>query len=221
MPPVRIKICCIASIQEMRLAVDAGANAIGLVSAMPSGPGPIDEISIASIAEATPPAVATFLLTCRQDTRVIANQIVRCRTNTVQICDCLTSGSYADIRRACPSVKIVQVIHVTGPESIAEARSISPHVDAILLDSGRPSLATKELGGTGRTHDWTISRQIREQVDVPVFLAGGLNASNVAGAISTVRPFGVDICSGVRTDNRLDPQKLCDFIAQTRSVAAS
>jgi phosphoribosylanthranilate isomerase len=212
----RVKICCIASIEEAWMAIDAGANAIGLVSAMPSGPGPIPEDLIAEIAAIVPPGVSSFLLTCLQDATSIIDQQRRLGVNTIQICDRLTSGSYQEIHAALPGIKLVQVIHVTGPESVDEAIAVAPHVDAILLDSGSQSLAIKELGGTGRTHDWSLSRKIREAIAVPLFLAGGLNPGNVAAAIREVQPFGIDVCSGLRTEGHLDPQKLADFIRAIR-----
>ena len=198
------------------MAIDAGANAIGLVSAMPSGPGPIAEDLIAEIAAIVPPGVSSFLLTCLQDAESIIDQQRRLGVNTIQICDRLTSGSYQEIHAALPGIKLVQVIHVTGPESVDEAILVAPHVDAILLDSGNQSLAIKELGGTGRTHDWSLSRRIREAIEVPLFLAGGLNPGNVAAAIREVQPFGIDVCSGLRTEGALDPQKLSDFIRAIR-----
>ena len=112
------------------------------------------------------------------------------------------------------------MVHVTGPEAVATARAAAPAVDALLLDSGNPSLPVKELGGTGRTHDWDVSRRIREAVDVPVWLAGGLTPGNVARAIETVRPFGVDVCGGVRTDGRLDESKLARFVAVARGASS-
>src|ERR1044072_2186045 len=171
----RIKICCIASIEEAWMAIDAGANAIGLVSAMPSGPGPIPEDLIAEIAAIVPPGVSSFLLTCLQDAKSIIDQQRRLRVNTIQNCNQLTSGSYQEMHDALPGINLVQVIPVPGPESVDEAIAVAPHVDAILLDSGNQSLKIKELGGTGRTHDWSLSRKIREAIEVPLFLAGGLN----------------------------------------------
>ena len=209
----RVKICCIASTQEARLAIQLGASAIGLVSEMPSGPGPIPEDLIAEIAATIPPAIGSFLLTCKQDAQSIIEQQRRLRTNTIQICDRLESGTHEDLREELPGISLVQVIHVTGPESIDEAVAVSATVDAILLDSGNQALAIKELGGTGRTHDWSLSRRIREQVPVPVFLAGGLKDSNVAEAIRAVEPFGVDVCSGVRSNGMLDESKLKAFFA--------
>jgi phosphoribosylanthranilate isomerase len=215
----RVKICCISSVEEARLAVAAGASAVGLVSAMPSGPGVISESLIAEVAPTVPPGVATFLLTCLQSAReIVAQQQRRLRTNTIQICDSLTEGTYDELREALPGVKLVQVVHVGGEASIDEAVAVAPHVDAILLDSGNQKLAVKELGGTGRRHDWTISRRIREAVGVPLFLAGGLNAKNVQEAIRAVGPFGVDVCSGVRLEGRLDAGKLAAFFAAVGGV---
>ncbi len=94
---------------------------------------------------------------------------------------------------------------------------MAPLVDALLLDSGNPTLRIKVLGGTGRLHNWSVSRTIRDRVNVPVFLAGGLKPNNVRAAIEAVRPFGVDVCSGLRTDGRLDPTLLHDFMHAARS----
>lgn len=208
---IRVKICCMQSIEEMHMAVAAGASAIGLVSAMPSGLGPISEGLIAEIASQTPSGIGTFLLTSLQDAEGIIAQQRRCGTNTVQIVDRLNYGTHAEIRSALPGIKIVQVIHVNGPEAVEEAKRLAPHVDALLLDSGRPQATVKELGGTGRIHDWSISRRIVESVPIPVYLAGGLTPDNVAEAIRAVRPFAVDVCSGLRINSLLDEAKLQAF----------
>jgi len=205
----RIKICCIGSVDEAALAIDCGASALGLVSHMPSGPGVISDEQIAEIAATVPPAIGTFLLTSRQRVTDIIEQQRFCRTNTIQICDHLAAGTHRDLKNALPGISVVQVVHVTGPESIEEAA----RVDAILLDSGNRKLAIKELGGTGRTHDWTLSRAIRERIGIPLFLAGGLTPKNVGRAIEEVGPFGLDVCSGVRTDGKLDASKLKWFFA--------
>lgn len=208
----RVKVCCIASADEARMAIAAGASAPGLVSEMPSGPGMIPEERIAEIAALAPPGVATFLLTCRTDPREIAAQAARTGVGVLQLCDAPVPGAHVALRQELPGVKIVQVIHVQGAESVDAARAAASDVDALLLDSGRPDLAVKELGGTGRVHDWETSRAIREAVDVPVYLAGGLHPGNVARAIDVVRPFGVDLCSGIRIDGRLDAKLLEDFM---------
>jgi phosphoribosylanthranilate isomerase len=207
----RVKICCISSIKEAWCAIHYGASALGLVSDMPSGPGVISEDRIAQIARIVPPPVATFLLTSIQDPHAIIHQQHRTGVNTIQLCDQLELPAYALLRNSLPGISLVQVIHVTGKEAIDAANRVSSSVHALLLDSGNPSLPVKELGGTGRTHDWNISRKIRKSVDIPVFLAGGLNPENVHTAIKAVAPFGVDVCSGVRTNGDLDPVKTRQF----------
>lgn len=216
---VRVKICCISSVEEARLAVRHGADALGLVSHMPSGPGVIGDDLIRDIAAHVPPPVATFLLTSRSDVDAIVEQQRHCRVTTLQLVDALAEGSHARLRKALPGIGIVQVIHVRGPEAIEEARACAEHVDALLLDSGNPSLAVKELGGTGRTHNWDISRKLVDSVPVPVFLAGGLKPDNAGDAIARVRPFGLDLCSGVRTDDKLDEAKLRAFMQAVRGAA--
>ena len=214
----RVKICCISNIEEARLAVKFGASALGLVSEMPSGPGVISEELISKIADVVPPGISTFLLTSKQNADEIIDQHKRCRTNTIQLCDRLEIKALQKIKSVLHGIKIVQVIHVTDEDSFHEAVEVSRYVDAILLDSGNQKLEVKELGGTGRTHDWQISRKIRESIQVPMFLAGGLNSANVADAIAQVNPFGVDVCSGVRTNGKLDEQKLKSFFEQIRKA---
>lgn len=196
-----------------------GASALGFVSAMPSGPGVIAEDLIAEIVPKIPPPIATFLLTSSSSAEAIIRQQRRLRVNTIQIVDRLETSDLRELRRALPGVSLVQVIHVTGPESVDEAIAVAPEVDALLLDSGNPSLAVKELGGTGRTHDWELSRRIREVSGVPIFLAGGLRGSNVSVAIRQVNPFGVDVCSGVRSDGNLDPSKLRNFFDSVKAAS--
>jgi phosphoribosylanthranilate isomerase len=149
----RVKVCCIKSVAEAWMAIDAGASALGLVSRMPSGPGVISDDAAAEIAAAVPPSVDTFLLTARQDVEAIAAQQRAAGARTLQLVDALPEGAHAGLRAALPGVKLVQVIHVTGPASLEEAEAVAPHVDALLLDSGNPTLEVKELGGTGRRHD--------------------------------------------------------------------
>lgn len=207
----RIKICCISSVDEAMLAVRSGASALGLVGPMPSGPGVITDELIFEIAKSVPPPIGTFLLTSETKAENIIAHHAKVLTNTIQIVDALSEGSYRQIKNAFPFIKLVQVIHVLDEASVDEAVRISEEVDALLLDSGNPNLSIKVLGGTGNTHNWNLSRKIVEQSKVPVFLAGGLKAENVKQAIDEVQPFGLDLCSGVRTDKKLDASKLEAF----------
>ncbi len=213
----RIKICCISSVEEALAAIDHGASALGLVGPMPSGPGVISDELIAEIIRIIPPATGSFLLTSETSAEQIISHHRKVHTNTIQIVDELREGTYQEIRAALPAVKIVQVVHVTGERSIEEAIRLSELTDAILLDSGNPALAVKELGGTGRVHNWAISRKIRESIRKPVFLAGGLRMENVRQAVEQVQPFGIDLCSGVRTGGKLDPHKLEGFFEAVNS----
>ena len=207
----RVKICCISSLEEAETAIRFGASALGLVGHMPSGPGIISDALIAEIASKVPPPVSTFLLTSETKAADVIAHHRNVNTATIQIVDELQERAYEEIRRALPNVKLVQVIHVTGERSVQEAIELANFVDAILLDSGNPNLEVKELGGTGRTHNWELSRRIRESIPVPVFLAGGLRPENVRQAVEAVGPFGLDLCSGVRSNGKLDPHKLEAF----------
>ncbi len=207
----KVKICCINSIEEAQLAIRAGASALGLVAKMPSGPGPIEDELIREIARTIPPPIASFMLTSETSAEAIIAHHRRTLTNTIQFVDSIEESTYYEIRKELPAIKLVQVIHVIDETALEEALWISTVADAILLDSGNPHAPIKELGGTGRTHNWRISRQIVESFPIPVFLAGGLHAGNVRQAIDQVNPFGIDLCSGVRTDGKLDERKLNDF----------
>lgn len=217
----RIKICCIASVEEAATAVAAGADALGLVAKMPSGPGQIADERIAAISALVPPPVSTFLLTSETSGEAISAHVRATRPTAVQIVGHIDPVESAALARLAPSTRRIQVIHVEGPEALELIPAYAPHVHAFLLDSGRPSAATPELGGTGRTHDWEVSATFVRISPHPVFLAGGLHAGNVGEAIAAVRPFGLDLCSGVRTDGRLDPAKLAAFVAAVRAADAT
>ena len=209
----KVKICCIGSWEEAQMAIEAGAYALGLVGSMPSGPGVISDELIADIAARALSSIRTFLLTSETTAEEVIDHHARTRTTTIQLVDQMKGDSLQRLRQALPDVELVQVIHVVDEQAVGEAMHVAPYVDALLLDSGNPNLAVKQLGGTGRTHNWEISRRIVEQSPLPVFLAGGLKAENVAGAVSRVQPFGLDLCSGVRTNGRLDRKKLTAFFA--------
>ena len=197
--------------EEAKFAINAGASALGLVGHMPSGPGIISDGLIAEIAASIPKHIDTFLLTSETSAAKIIQHYLKVNTTTIQLVDAPMQGSHSQIKAALPHVKIVQVLHVLDESTIDEAIKISNFVDLILLDSGNPNLATKELGGTGRIHNWEISKEIVNKVTIPVFLAGGLTPKNALQAIKEVNPYGLDLCSGVRTNGLLDVDKLAAF----------
>ena len=205
---VKVKICCISSIEEAKLAIVHGAAAIGLVGRMPSGPGIITDELIHSIAKTVPPPIDSFLLTSETTAEAIIEHHNKVNTTTIQMVDALSGREYHKIREAIPHVKLVQVIHVLDEKAVQEAIEIAEWVDAILLDSGNPNLSTKVLGGTGKTHNWDLSKKIRENISIPTYLAGGINKDNIRMAIDHVQPYGIDLCSSVRTNGQLDERKL-------------
>ncbi|MCB0726051.1 MAG: phosphoribosylanthranilate isomerase [Ignavibacteriae bacterium] len=215
---VKVKVCCISSVSEAALAVSYGADALGFVSKMPSGPGVISDEKILEIIKTVPSHIDKFLLTSETESSEIIQQQEKFKPDTLQLVDEVSTEVYHDLKNKIPSVRIVQVVHVKDKSSAEYAIKISGFVDAILLDSGNPDLSVKELGGTGKVHNWNISRMIREKVNVPVYLAGGLNAENVKEAINTVSPYAVDLCSGVRTDGKLDESKLEKFFNAVRNT---
>lgn len=214
-----VKICCISSLDEARLALASGASSLGLVSAMPSGPGVLEEDEIAAIIHALPEETDTFLLTSKTELGALSAQVATCRPRTVQLCDRVALDTRTALKERFPQLSVVQVIHVTGEDSVREAIDAAGSVDRLLLDSGKPDAAQRTLGGTGDTHDWALSKAIVEAVDVPVYLAGGLRPDNVAAAIRRVGPYGVDLCTGVRTEGKLDEAKLASFFEAVRSAS--
>ena len=207
----KVKVCCISSLEEANLAIKAGATALGLVGQMPSGPGIISDELIHQIANSIPKSISSFLLTSETIPHNIIAHHKKVNTSTIQIVDEVNLGGYIEIRNSLPDVTLVQVIHVIDETSIQKAVDAAKYVDYILLDSGNPDLNVKELGGTGRVHNWEISKTIREEISIPLFLAGGLDIRNVGKAIEYVQPYGLDLCSGIRTKGKLDPKKLFDF----------
>jgi phosphoribosylanthranilate isomerase len=219
----RVKICCMASPAEVRAAVIAGADAIGAVGPMPSGPGPIDDDTARAVIAAAPPGVTPFLLTEERTIEGVVRHVRATRATVVQLVRHVDPRLHTEIREALPSVRIVQVVHVENETALEFARGYAMTADALLLDSGNPATGgeVEELGGTGRAHDWRLSRQIVSVVEKPVWLAGGINQANLAEAIETVRPFGLDLCSGVRTMGKLDLKKLQSFFATLRAAERS
>lgn len=214
----KVKICCISSVEEAALAIKYGASALGLVGKMPSGPGVIGDDIILKIQKSVPPPISTFLLTSETNVWEVISHHKKVNTSVIQLVDALENNEYKIIREQLPSVKLVQVIHVIDEDSVREAIEVAPHVDALLLDSGNPKLKVKILGGTGNPHDWNLSKTIRESVKIPVFLAGGLKVENVREAVEKVQPFGIDLCSSVRTNGQLDEKKVEAFFREIEKL---
>ncbi len=218
---MRVKICCIMKSSEAQLALNQGADALGFVSHMPSGPGVLTDAAIRDLIRQLPGETDTWLLTAETQPEAILRQLDYTGATSVQLVDDAGSSTRSILHRERPDIKVVQVIHITPGKDPVPLSHWSNHADALLLDSGNPSGRQRELGGTGRTHDWDLSAKICENASIPVFLAGGLHAGNVVEALSRVKPAGIDVCSGVRTAGELDPTKLEEFMVIVRNAPSS
>lgn len=205
-----LKVCCISSVKEALFALDRGADFLGLVGPMPSGPGILSLEDIKTIVISIPKNAKTVLLTSDSDAVAIASTVIDLNVYALQLVRELPLSELKKIRSLLPTTIIFSVVHVIDEKSINMAKSYQDLADFILLDSGDPS--NDVLGGTGDTHNWDYSKRIVKELYKPVFLAGGLHSNNIKQAIEYVNPAGVDLCSGLRTRDALDPEKLTSFV---------
>ena len=210
---MRAKICGIRSESDLRIVLDAGADAIGLICGINHRSE--DEVTpelARQLTRVAPPFVSTVLVTHRDTPESILDLADRTGVNTIQVHGLVTLDTLKQVRAGAGSRKVLRAVHVSGEEAIDDAVEAAPHCDALLLDSR----SKDRLGGTGQTHDWSISRRIVEAVaplGTPVILAGGLKPGNVAAAAEQVHPFGVDVNSGVDDANGDKSPELCrDFV---------
>ena len=213
---MRVKICGTTSDEDARLAVSLGADALGFLVGL-NYPAD-DEISAdtaRSIIRKQPPFISSVLVTHKNDPSWIVEtaQVIGC--NTLQLHGDVPLKELEGIRSRLPYLKIIKTIHVQSDEAVMAALEAEKVADAILLDT----ITDERLGGTGKTHDWSISRKIVEALNAPVILAGGLTPENVREAITYVRPFGVDVNSGVEHPNgKKSPARVRDFILRVHEA---
>lgn len=209
---MRVKICGIRNFEDAMTAIQAGANAIGfLVGITHLAEDKITKEDAKAIIEKLPPFVSTVLVTHLTDTLEIVNLAKFLNVNTVQIHDYIPPKAMDAVRAQLPNCKLIKAIHVLEKENaLSMLHDFEGHCDAVLLDS-----RTKErLGGTGMTHDWSISRKIVEESTIPVILAGGLTPDNVYAAVTEVGPFAVDVNSGVEEAGYKAYKKIVRFIQE-------
>lgn len=214
-----VKVCCIKSAEEASMAIDYGAQALGLVGPMPSGPGILSLDTIRDISRTIPTHINSFYLTSKTEFDAIAVEYEWVQTSHIQLTDYTSENTRLALRKNFPDLQIVQVVHVSENTWMDDIKSAENHTDLLLLDSGMPKAKKKQLGGTGQTHDWAISRKIVQKTSLPVYLAGGIHAGNVQEAVHTVKPFGIDLCSGLRSRDKLDPSKLKAFFDVLAGIA--
>jgi len=219
MVTMKVKICGITNTNDARMAAKFGADALGfLIGIRHKSEDVILPEEAKKIISACPPFVTTVMVTHLLESESIISLFREIGTTAIQLHDEIKLDEIKAIRKALPTVRLIKAVHITDlKESLRRARIFERIVDAIVLDT--INLKEDRIGGTGLTHDWQISKQIKESVSIPIILAGGLNPSNVQEAIRTVRPYAVDVNTGVkkdRYDRVKDPAKLKDFITKAK-----
>lgn len=206
---MKAKICGINSVEEMNTAIRAGADALGfLVGITHLAEDKTDIPTARELIRQIPPFISRVAVTHLQTADEIVPLLKELNVDTVQLHNDITLNEIEKIRNYFPWLNIIKSVSVTGEESVTSARQFVGYVNAVILDSR----TEERLGGTGLTHDWSISRRIVETLPLPVILAGGLTPDNLKSAIETVHPYAVDVNSGVETNNKKDPVKTATFI---------
>lgn len=213
---MRVKVCGISRVEDALAAAEAGADAVGCLVGLEHGsPDRVEPATARAVFSVLPPFVSKVLVTHRIKLGEVSDLVRETGATVVQLHGDFPLVAIPALREAVPYVSIVKCVHVTGEDSVAAARAAARVADAVLLDTK----VRGRIGGTGKTHDWSISARIVEASSKPVILAGGLNPDNVADAIARVRPYGVDANSGTRgTGGSKDHAKLRAFVANARAA---
>jgi phosphoribosylanthranilate isomerase len=163
--------------------------------------------------------VEAVLVTHMEEIDELERLLQQSGITTVQLHSEIAPNSVERLRGRLPYVKIFKSVNVISADSVAYPEAFEKLVDGFVLDS--INVATGQLGGTGKTHDWSVSRQIvMRYLEIPIILAGGLNSENVRSAIEYVHPFGVDVNSGTKApDGFKDTRKMEEFIVQAKGFA--
>jgi phosphoribosylanthranilate isomerase len=216
---MRVQIAGVSSLEEAIAAADAGCDALGFTVRLPTGVhDDLTEAKARGIIAALPPFVASVAITYVETPREAVELCRYLGVTTLQLHGPFPTHEIPVLRVGLPHLKIIRAIHVTGPEARAQARGLARQVDALILDTYDP--ATGRHGATGKTHDWDISRAIVAEVPVPVILAGGLTPENVGAAIAAVRPWGVDVHTGIENpDGTRNLERIRAFVRNARAAA--
>lgn len=212
---VRVKICGVTNHTDLRAVERAGADAVGVIAGVPvDSPRAVSLDAAAELLGAAPPFLTTTLVTMPES---VEKAVEAAETVDPDVLQLHTDSPPAELRsiREAITGKLVAVVDAAEPERV---RTIAPAVDGVLIDS----IDDDGGGGTGETHDWDATSEVVSTLDVPVILAGGLTPDNVAVAVGTVRPFAVDVATGVeRSGGRKDHDAVRAFVANAADAAGS
>ena len=190
----RVKICGMTLLEDVMAAATAGADGVGfLVGLDYASEDGLQPTAAANLVRRTPADILTVMVTHASTPARVEALVNEVRPRVVQVHCPFASPDLPRLMNTFPDVSWIRAIHVENEDSVDKALRAAEVFDALLLDTR----SGDRLGGTGKTHDWKISRRIRETIDKPVILAGGLTPDNVADAIRTVRPHGVDVNTGI------------------------
>lgn len=210
----RVKICGIRTFEEARECIAAGADALGFHVELEHSKCPIGAATTASIISHVPPFVASVIVTTVIEPKALIRIARATGANTLQLQGEVSADTVRAVKAVSPYLKVYAVVHVFGTDAIEAARKIEG-VDAIILDSADKTSGAR--GGTGKTHDWNISKKIVESLSIPVVLAGGLNPDNVAEAVRLVKPYAVDVETGVSNpDHTKNAEKVRLFVERAK-----
>ena len=211
---VRVKICGITSVKDLNIAIEAGADAIGMVVDVAQSPRNITITQAKEIIKATPLFIDTVVVTVPEDINYLVKLNQELKPRILQVHG--LENLYKKIRDKLPYVQLFGAVRVKPGLNIEEVIKFTSYLDAILLDSYVPG----KKGGSGVTHDWEISKRIKKAIaPTPLILAGGLTPQNIKKAINTVKPNGVDVSSGVEASPGIkDRDKVFEFVKNAKEV---
>lgn len=198
---MKVKICGNASLNDLKIALSAGADAVGFITGTNyKSEDAVTKSCAKKLVLSLPPFVASVAVTHLQNPQDLIDIIDETGCSTLQIQNDVSLEDMDIVKNGLPHTKIIKAVHVTGIEAIEKAEMFSKTADAIILDTKTET----RIGGTGITHDWNISAEIVKRLNKPVILAGGLSPSNLAEAIEKVKPYAVDVHSGVKKNGARD-----------------
>jgi len=212
---MRVKFCGTASLADMQSAIDAGCDAVGFIMGVTHQSSDfVTPAEAAKMIRHLPPFIEPVAVTHLQETNDLIRLVRDSRCTTLQIQDTVEPSGIDTIRDALPYLKVLKAVHVMDESAIPTAKRYEPYADALILDTR----TREKIGGTGIPHDWNISATIVANSAIPVILAGGLTPENVASAIRKVRPYGVDVHTGIKKDGVRSPERTLAFAREARNA---
>jgi phosphoribosylanthranilate isomerase len=214
---MKVKICGIKTEHDLKMAVNAGADAVGFITEVPvDSPRKISISETSRLISKVPVFVTSVLVIMPRNADEAINMIHEAKPTAVQIHNALPLAELRNIRET--GVRIIKTIpvseHADTEMLIDLIKDLSGIADAVLLDTAIDG----KTGGTGVSHNWELSGKVVLSAGMQVILAGGLTPSNVSEAVQCVRPYAVDTASGVETDGKKDEKKVIDFINNARML---